>query len=116
MNINTSDAVLYLGAFLFCIGFVIILTRRNLIMMLIGIELMLNAANLNLISFNALYPSSIDAQFFMLFIIVVAVCEAAVGIALVLRVYHFYKTSLPDEISELREQTRTPSPNPNPEH
>lgn len=100
MGITTSEAVLYLGAFVFCVGLAIILTRRNLIMMLIGIELMLNAANLNLIAFNA----SIEAQFFMLFIIVVAVCEAAVGIALVLRVYHFYKTSLPDEISDLKER------------
>ena len=103
MGITTSEAVLYLGAFLFCIGFTITLTRRNLIMMLIGIELMLNAANLNLIAFNGLHPSSVDGQFFILFVIVVAVCEAAVGIALVLRVYHFYKTSLPDEINDLKE-------------
>jgi NADH:ubiquinone oxidoreductase subunit K len=89
---------------LFCAGLVTILTRRNLIMMLIGIELMFNAANLNLIAFNGLYPSQADAQFFMLFIIVVAVCEAAVGIALVLRVYHFYKTSLPGQISDLKEK------------
>lgn len=103
MGINTSEVVLYLAAFLFCVGFAVILTRRNLIMMLIGIELMLNAANLNLIAFNALHPYSIDAQFFMLFIIVVAVCEAAVGIALVLRVFHFYKTSLPERITDLKE-------------
>jgi len=104
MNISTSEAVLYLGAFLFCTGFVIVLTRRNLIMMLIGIELMLNSANLNLIAFNGSYPALMDAQFFMLFIIVVAVCEAAVGIALVLRVYQLYKTSSPDEIRDLKER------------
>lgn len=104
MSINTTEATLYLGAFLFCIGFMIILTRRNLIMILIGIELMLNAANLNLIAFNTLKPGSFDAQFLMLFIIVVAVCEAAVGIALVLRVYHFYQTSVPDEITDLKER------------
>lgn len=100
MGISPSESVLYLAAFLFCVGLAIILTRRNLIMMLIGLELMLNAANLNLIALNA----NIDAQFFMLFIIIVAVCEAAVGIALVLRVYHFYQTSLPDEISDLKER------------
>jgi NADH:ubiquinone oxidoreductase subunit K len=105
MGISTSEAVLYLGAFLFCVGFTIVLTRRNLIMMLIGIELMLNAANLNLIAFNKSYPSSVDGQFFILFIMVVAVCEAAVGIALVLRVYQFYKTSLPDQISDLKESS-----------
>jgi NADH:ubiquinone oxidoreductase subunit K len=104
MGISTSEAVLYLGAFLFCVGLVIVITRRNLIMMLIGIELMLNAANLNLIAFNGMHPGETSAQFFMLFIIVVAVCEAAVGIALVLRVFHFYKTSSPDQISDLKEQ------------
>jgi len=104
MGINTTEAILYLGAFLFCVGLVVVITRRNLIMMLIGIELMLNSANLNLIAFNALYPERSHAQFFMLFIIVLAVCEAAVGIALVLRVFHFYKTSSPDQINDLKEQ------------
>jgi NADH:ubiquinone oxidoreductase subunit K len=99
MDISSSEIILYLAAFIFCVGLTVVITRRNLIMMLMGIELMLNAANLNLIGFN-----SIDAQFFILFIIVVAVCEAAVGIALVLRVYHFYKTSLPDQVSELKER------------
>jgi NADH:ubiquinone oxidoreductase subunit K len=99
MAITSSEIILYLAAFIFCVGLTIVITRRNLIMMLMGIELMLNAANLNLISFN-----SVDAQFFILFIIVVAVCEAAVGIALVLRVYHFYQTSLPDQVSELKER------------
>ena len=103
MGMSTTEAILYLGAFLFCAGFTVVLTRRNLIMMLIGIELMLNAANVNLIAFNTLHPDSVDGQFFILFVIVVAVCEAAVGIALVLRVYHFYKTSLPDQISDLKE-------------
>ncbi|HMJ71207.1 MAG TPA: NADH-quinone oxidoreductase subunit NuoK [Cyclobacteriaceae bacterium] len=104
MAVSTSETILYLGAFLFCVGLTVVLTRRNLIMMLIGIELMLNAANLNLVGFSKLYPSNNDGQFFILFIIVVAVCEAAVGIALVLRVYHFYRTSLPDEISDLKEK------------
>ncbi|MEI9917969.1 MAG: NADH-quinone oxidoreductase subunit NuoK [Bacteroidota bacterium] len=104
MIITPAETILYLGAFLFCVGFVVVISRRNLIMMLIGLELMLNAANLNLVAFNTLYPTSFDGRFFILFIIVVAVCEAAVGIALVLRVYHFYKTSLPDEIRDLKEK------------
>jgi NADH:ubiquinone oxidoreductase subunit K len=55
MGISTSETILYLGAFLFCVGLVVVLTRQNLIMMLIGIELMMNAANLNLIAFSRLY-------------------------------------------------------------
>jgi NADH-quinone oxidoreductase subunit K len=105
MGVSTSEIILYLGAFLFCVGLTVVLTRRNLIIMLIGIELMLNAANLNLVAFNRPHPFQSDSQFFILFIILVAVCEAAVGIALVLRVYHFYKTSLPDEISDLKEKS-----------
>jgi NADH:ubiquinone oxidoreductase subunit K len=105
MGISTSETILYLGAFIFCVGLTVVLTRQNLIMMLIGIELMLNAANLNLIAFNRLYPTQADPLFFILFIIVVAVCEAAVGIALVLRVYHFYRTSVPGEIRDLKEKS-----------
>lgn len=105
MAFSTSETILYLGAFLFCAGLIVVLTRQNLIMMLIGIELMLNAANLNLIAFNRLHPGQPDGMFFILFIIVVAVCEAAVGIALVLRVYHFYRTSVPGEIRDLKEKS-----------
>lgn len=73
-------------------------------MMLLGLELMLNGANLNLVAFNHTQPVQLDGQLFALFIILVAVCEAAVGIALVLRVYHFHKTSVPSEIHDLKER------------
>ncbi|MEO7992220.1 MAG: NADH-quinone oxidoreductase subunit NuoK [Chryseolinea sp.] len=94
---------LYLGALLFSVGLIIIITKRNAIMVLLGIELMLNASNLNLVAFNQLNPSTLDGQFFTLFVIIVAVSEAAVGLALVLRVYHDYKTSIPDELHELKD-------------
>jgi NADH-quinone oxidoreductase subunit K len=95
---------LYVAALLFVVGITTLITRRNLIMMLIGLELMLNGANLNLVALTKLHPAALDGQMFALFIILVAVCEAAVGIAIVLRVYHFYKTSDPGEISELKER------------
>lgn len=94
---------LYLGALLFSVGLIIIITKRNAIMVLLGIELMLNASNLNLVAFNQLNPAALDGQFFALFVILVAVSEAAVGLALVLRVYHDYKTSVPDELHELKD-------------
>jgi NADH:ubiquinone oxidoreductase subunit K len=94
---------LYLSALLFSVGLGVILIKRNTIMMLIGIELLLNASNLNLVAFNQLYPTTLEGQMFSLFVIIVAVCEAAVGLALVLRVYHYYQTSLPDEISDLKD-------------
>jgi len=94
--------LLYLSAFLFSIGLVIVVTKRNAIMMLLGIELMLNAANLNLAAFG--YNGKMEGQMSALFIIIVAVCEAAVGMAIVLRVHHYYRTSVPDDINQLKEQ------------
>jgi NADH-quinone oxidoreductase subunit K len=93
---------LYLSALLFAAGVVIIITKGNAIMVLLGIELMLNAANLNLVAFNQLHSEKLNGQAFVLFVIVVAVCEAAVGLAIVLRVFKYYRTSVPDEISELK--------------
>ncbi len=93
---------LYFGALLFTIGLMIILIKKNLVMMLIGLELILNAANVNLVAFNQMYPESINGQMFALFIIVVAVCETAVGLAIVLHVYKMHNTSVPEEISELK--------------
>lgn len=97
------EHVLYLSAVLFSVGLMIVIVKRNAILVLIGIELMLNAANLNLITFNRNNPDILTGQFFTLFVIVVAVCEAAVGLAVILRVYKYYQTSVPDEISELKE-------------
>ena len=101
---NPSEISLYAAALLFVIGLAVLITRENLIMMLIGLELMLNAANLNVVAFASMRPDTLDGQMFALFVILIAVCEAAVGIAIVLRVYHFYKTSDPGEISELKEK------------
>lgn len=97
------EHILYLGAFLFSMGLMIIIVKKNAIMVLLGIELLLNAANLNLIAFNQLQPDLMTGQIFALFVIVVAVCEAAVGLAIVLRVYKHYQTSVLSEISDLKE-------------
>ena len=94
---------LILGAFLFSAGLVVIVTKRNIIMVLLGIELMLNASNINLVAFNQLYPSRLDGHVFALFVIVVAVCEAAVGLAIALRIYSQYQTSIPDQVNELKD-------------
>jgi NADH:ubiquinone oxidoreductase subunit K len=97
------EHVLYLGAFLFSAGLMIVITKRNAIMVLLGLELMLNASNLNLVAFNQLHQGALNGQMFALFVIVVAVSEAAVGLAIILKVYQFYKTSVPDEVSELKD-------------
>jgi NADH:ubiquinone oxidoreductase subunit K len=97
-----TEHFIYLSALLFSIGLAVIIVKRNTIMMLLGIELMLNASNINLVAFNGIHPSTLDGQLFALFVIIVAVCEAAVGLAIVLRIYQFYQTSNPDEVSELK--------------
>ncbi|RAV99814.1 NADH-quinone oxidoreductase subunit NuoK [Pseudochryseolinea flava] len=97
------DHMLYLGAFLFAVGIAVIVVKRNAIMVLLGLELLLNASNVNLVVFNRIHAGRIDGQMFSLFVIIVAVCEAAVGLAIVLRVYQYYKTSVPDEVSELKD-------------
>ena len=94
---------LYLGAFLFSVGLIVVVIKKNMIMVLLGIELMLNASNLNLMAFNQLHTGSIHGHMFALFVIIVAVCEAAVGLAIVIQVYRHYQTSVPDEVSELND-------------
>jgi NADH:ubiquinone oxidoreductase subunit K len=93
---------LILSAVLLSTGLAIVITKRNAIMMLIGIELMLNASNVNLIAFNMMFPQAIAGQMFALFVIIVAVCETAVGLAIILRIYRFYNSSIPDEITDLK--------------
>lgn len=80
----------YLGlsALLFCIGMYGVLTRRNAIGILMGIELMLNAANINLVAFGRfLHPEMLSGHVFAVFVMTVAAAEAAVGLALVIAVY-----------------------------
>jgi NADH:ubiquinone oxidoreductase subunit K len=97
-----TDFLFYLGVLLFCCGLLIVFTKKNALLVLMGIELMLNAANLNLVLFNK-PQAGMDGQLFALFVILVAVCEAAVGIAIILRVYHYYKSAVPDNINNLKE-------------
>ena len=91
-----------LSAFLLTVGLAIMIMKQNAIMMLMGIELMLNASNINLVAFNLCYPERIDGQMFSLFVIIVAVCETAAGLAIILRVYRHFQSSIPDDISSLK--------------
>jgi NADH:ubiquinone oxidoreductase subunit K len=96
-----STHFLIIAAFLFSIGIIILIVKRNAIAALMGIELMLNAVNINLVVFSNL-NKQIDGQMFVIFVIVVAVAEAAVGLALLLQVYKSYKTSDLDKITKLK--------------
>jgi NAD(P)H-quinone oxidoreductase subunit 4L len=79
---------LLLAAALFCIGIYGLVTSRNAVRVLMSIELMLNAVNLNLIAFsNYLDPSGIKGQVFAIFVITIAAAESAVGLAIILAIY-----------------------------
>lgn len=99
MNILAS--LIGLSALLLVVGFVIVLTRKNAIFILIGIELMLNAVNINFVSFSKYWQGE-QGQFFSLFIMVVAAAEAAIALAIILKVYHHYKSSDLDHLNELK--------------
>ena len=76
------------GAALFCIGVYGVLARRNAVGILMGVELMLNAVNVNLVAFwRYLGPTDMSGQVFALFVLVVAAAEAVAGLALILSVY-----------------------------
>ncbi len=94
---------LAVSALLFGLGLYGILTRRNAVAILMGIELMLNAANINLVAFNRyVAPTALAGQVFALIIITLAACEAAVGLALVLAVYRNLETIHVDEINVMK--------------
>lgn len=92
---------LIISAFLFSVGLAIVITRKNAIFVLIGIELMLNAANLNFVGVSRY--TTMEGQFFALFVIIVAAAEAAVGLAIVLKVFHYFKTVDLDKVNELKD-------------
>ncbi|MEZ4870282.1 MAG: NADH-quinone oxidoreductase subunit NuoK [Caldilineaceae bacterium] len=95
---------LVLAAFIFCCGLYAALARRNAIAVLMGIELMLNAVNINLVAFwrYSETPERLDGLLFALFVIAIAAAEAAVGLALIISVYRSRKTVNLDELDLLR--------------
>jgi NADH-quinone oxidoreductase subunit K len=90
-----------LAAILFAIGVCGFLTRRNLIMMFLSIELMLNAVNLNMVAMSH-YMESMRGQVFTFFIITVAAAEAAIGLGIAVTLYRSRKTLHVDEVNQLK--------------
>jgi NADH-quinone oxidoreductase subunit K len=85
--------LLFISAALFFIGIYGFFTRRNLITMLMSVELILNSVNLNFIAFNKyLWPHQLDGVFFTLFIIAIAAAEAAVAIAIIINLYRSHRS------------------------
>lgn len=94
---------LVVSALLFCLGILALTIRRNAVLMLMGIELMLNSANINLIAFSRYQGLVLDGHILALFVIILAAAEAAVALAIVLHIYRSHNTVEADRISALKE-------------
>jgi NADH:ubiquinone oxidoreductase subunit K len=93
---------LVVAAVLFSLGIFAVLTRRNAVALLMGIELILNAANINFVAFARYVDSGIDGHIMAAFVIVLAAAEAAVGLAIVLAMFRNFGTVHVDSVSELK--------------
>src|SRR6187431_2665745 len=95
-----TDAYLMLSATLFAVGLIGVIVRRNMITVLMSIELMLNAVNINLVAF-AHRLADLQGQVFTVFVITVAAGEAAVGLAIIIQLYRLRSTVNVDEVKTL---------------
>ncbi|MGH2621695.1 MAG: NADH-quinone oxidoreductase subunit NuoK [Anaerolineales bacterium] len=94
---------LILAAAIFCVGLFGVLARRNAVAIIMGIELMLNAVNLNLLAFwRYQSPADVAGQVFVIIVFAVAAAEAAVGLALIISIYRRRTTVSPEEIDLLK--------------
>ncbi len=92
-----------LSTFLFCIGVFGVLSRRNVVGVLMSIELILNAANINLVAFNKyLEPSGVSGQVFALFIVAIAAAASVVGLVLVIAIYRNGKSVFADQYNLMK--------------
>lgn len=87
-----TQIYLTLAMIMFVVGLYVVLSKRNAIMTLVGLELMLNAANLNFLAFSRYYQN-LEGQVFTLFVIVVAAAEVAIALAIILKLYKYFKES-----------------------
>jgi NADH:ubiquinone oxidoreductase subunit K len=99
----TLNDFMLVSAALFCIGLFVMVSKKNAIQILIGIELMLNAAILNLVAFGKYDKINNSGQVFALFAIVLAAATTAVALAIILNVYRQYKTINPNKINQLKD-------------
>ena len=103
MNEIPLSHILFVSTALFFIGVYGFFTRRNMITMLMAIELILNSVNINFIAFNKyLYPDKLDGIFFTIFIITIAAAEAAVAIAIIINLYRSHQSIDVENADELK--------------
>ena len=97
------EAYIAVSAALFALGVVAIVARRNILYVLFGIEMILNAANINFVAFNRFNGDGLEGRMFAIFVIILAAAEAAVALAIVLNIYHLFSSTKPGDVDLLRE-------------
>jgi NADH:ubiquinone oxidoreductase subunit K len=100
---NELTSYLIIGAILFSLGLLCVLTRRNAISVLMGVELILNSANINYVAFSHFGSGNLDGQIYAMFVIMLAAAEAAVGLAIVLAIFQLFHTIDVEAAQTLRE-------------
>jgi NADH-quinone oxidoreductase subunit K len=93
---------LVVSVLLFCLGLLGVIVRRNLLIIYMSLELMLNAANLALVAFSRFSKDSLDGQVFVFFVITVAAAEVAVGLALIVALYRKRQTAHVEDLTTLK--------------
>jgi len=100
MNIGLEH-YLVVSAILFCLGLAGVIVRRNLLIIYMGLELMLNAANLALVAFSR-FTNNLDGQVFVFFVITVAAAEVSVGLALIVALYRKRQTAHVEDLTTMK--------------
>ncbi|MEQ8682237.1 MAG: NADH-quinone oxidoreductase subunit NuoK [Cyclobacteriaceae bacterium] len=101
MEMLNPTYFVFLSLFIFCAGIVIVIIKRSAIFVLIGIELMLNAANLNLVYFSQFDPG-MNGLMTSVFVVVLAAAEVSIALAILLNIFKHYKITDPDELTSLK--------------
>ena len=99
---NSLNSYLFISSMLFCLGLFGGITRRNAIAVLMGVELILNAANINFVAFSKFSGMNLDGHIFALLVFVLAAAEAAVALAIIINIYNNMNTVNIDDASELK--------------
>ena len=94
---------LFVSASLFCLGLYGVITRRNAVAVLMGVELILNSANINFVAFARFSGMNMAGHVYALFVIVLAAAEAAVALAIIINIFNNFKTINIDDVSQLRQ-------------
>ena len=97
------EAYMAVAGVLFALGIVCIISRRNILYVLMGVEMILNAANINFVAFNRYGNGGMEGRMFAIFVIILAAAEAAIALAIVLNVFHLLQSVRPSEADILRD-------------